>query len=161
MGRQSRILPWEIWLPAVLASGPVRGGEGWPEVSRGHSSRSARRRRAEPGRPAGTNASTADGDADRTAAMPDASRRVAGGTRESTVRARQTTAAAAEHPRHERASGSLAVSSMNRRMPNGTYGGVRGWGREAPAYSMSEIFFQAAKTFRYRNPSEGADLPVE
>ena len=22
---------------------------------------------------------------------------------------------------------------MNRRMPNGTYGGVRGWGREAPA----------------------------
>lgn len=24
----------------------------------------------------------------------------------------------------------------NRRMPNGTYGGVRGWGREAPAYSM-------------------------
>lgn len=25
---------------------------------------------------------------------------------------------------------------MNRRMPNGTYGGVRGWGREAPAYSM-------------------------
>ena len=25
---------------------------------------------------------------------------------------------------------------MNRRMPNGTYGGVRGWGCEAPAYSM-------------------------
>jgi hypothetical protein len=25
---------------------------------------------------------------------------------------------------------------MNRRMPNGTYGGVRGWGRKAPAYSM-------------------------
>lgn len=25
---------------------------------------------------------------------------------------------------------------MNRRMPNGTYGGVRGWGREAPAYSI-------------------------
>ncbi len=24
----------------------------------------------------------------------------------------------------------------NRRMPNGTYGGVRGWGRETPAYSM-------------------------
>ena len=24
----------------------------------------------------------------------------------------------------------------NRRMPTGTYGGVRGWGREAPAYSM-------------------------
>jgi hypothetical protein len=21
-------------------------------------------------------------------------------------------------------------------MPNGTYGGVRGWGREAPAYSI-------------------------
>ena len=26
---------------------------------------------------------------------------------------------------------------MNRRMPNGTYGGVRGWGREAPAYSIN------------------------
>ena len=26
---------------------------------------------------------------------------------------------------------------MNRRMPNGTYGGVRGWGREAPAYSIT------------------------
>ena len=25
---------------------------------------------------------------------------------------------------------------MNRRMPNGTYGGVRGRGREAPAYSI-------------------------
>jgi hypothetical protein len=25
---------------------------------------------------------------------------------------------------------------MNRRMPDGTYGGVRGWGREAPAYSI-------------------------
>src|SRR5512143_1235969 len=24
----------------------------------------------------------------------------------------------------------------NRRMPSGTYGGVRGWGREAPAYSI-------------------------
>jgi hypothetical protein len=23
-------------------------------------------------------------------------------------------------------------------MPNGTYGGVRGWGREAPAYSIFE-----------------------
>jgi hypothetical protein len=22
-------------------------------------------------------------------------------------------------------------------MPNGTYGGVRGWGREAPAYSIT------------------------
>ena len=29
---------------------------------------------------------------------------------------------------------------MNRRMPNGTYGGVRGWGREAPAYSMPSMF---------------------
>jgi len=29
---------------------------------------------------------------------------------------------------------------MNRRMPNGTYGGVRGWGREAPAYSMKNLF---------------------
>ena len=28
---------------------------------------------------------------------------------------------------------------MNRRMPNGTYGGVRGWGREAPAYSILEV----------------------
>ena len=27
---------------------------------------------------------------------------------------------------------------MNRRMPNGTYGGVRGWGREAPAYSIMQ-----------------------
>ncbi len=27
---------------------------------------------------------------------------------------------------------------MNRRMPNGTYGGVRGRGREAPAYSITE-----------------------
>jgi hypothetical protein len=26
---------------------------------------------------------------------------------------------------------------MNRRMPNGTYGGVRGGGREAPAYSIA------------------------
>jgi hypothetical protein len=25
---------------------------------------------------------------------------------------------------------------MNRRMPNGTYGGVRGGGREAPTYSI-------------------------
>src|SRR5574341_886307 len=25
----------------------------------------------------------------------------------------------------------------NRRMPNGTYGGVRGWGRKAPAYSIN------------------------
>ena len=25
----------------------------------------------------------------------------------------------------------------NRRMPTGTYGGVRGWGREAPAYSIN------------------------
>ncbi len=70
--------------------------------------------------------------------MPDASRRVAGGTRESTVRARQTTAAAAEHPRHERASGSLAVSSMNRRMPNGTYGGVGGGSRKAPTYPITQ-----------------------
>jgi hypothetical protein len=23
-------------------------------------------------------------------------------------------------------------------MPNGTYGGVRGWGREAPAYSIKK-----------------------
>ena len=30
----------------------------------------------------------------------------------------------------------LTESYMNRRMPNGTYGGVRGWGREAPAYSI-------------------------
>jgi hypothetical protein len=29
---------------------------------------------------------------------------------------------------------------MNRRMPNGTYGGVRGWGREAPAYSIVFAF---------------------
>ena len=29
---------------------------------------------------------------------------------------------------------------MNRRMPNGTYGGVRGWGREAPAYSIRVTF---------------------
>jgi hypothetical protein len=27
---------------------------------------------------------------------------------------------------------------MNRRMPNGTYGGVRGRGRKAPAYSIPE-----------------------
>jgi hypothetical protein len=32
---------------------------------------------------------------------------------------------------------------MNRRMPNGTYGGVRGWGREAPAYSI--LFFDKEK----------------
>jgi hypothetical protein len=30
---------------------------------------------------------------------------------------------------------------MNRRMPNGTYGGVRGWGREAPAYSIPDRGF--------------------
>ena len=28
---------------------------------------------------------------------------------------------------------------MNRRMPNGTYGGVRGRGCEAPAYSIALI----------------------
>jgi hypothetical protein len=28
---------------------------------------------------------------------------------------------------------------MNRRMPNGTYGGVRGRGREAPAYSIARL----------------------
>ena len=67
--------------------------------------------------------------------MPEASRRVAGGTRESTVRARQTTAAAAEHPL-PRASASLAASSMNRRMPNGTYGGVGGGSRKAPTYPI-------------------------
>jgi hypothetical protein len=33
---------------------------------------------------------------------------------------------------------------MNRRMPNGTYGGVRGWGRKAPAYSISAM--QEVKT---------------
>jgi len=32
---------------------------------------------------------------------------------------------------------------MNRRMPNGTYGGVRGWGREAPAYSISLLILGA------------------
>ena len=30
---------------------------------------------------------------------------------------------------------------MNRRMPNGTYGGVRGGGREAPAYSIQLFHF--------------------
>jgi len=52
----------------------------------------------------GANASTAGGDADRMAEMPEASRRVAGGTRESRVRQRQTVAAAAEHaqPQAER-----------------------------------------------------------
>jgi len=30
----------------------------------------------------------------------------------------------------------LSELLTNRRMPTGTYGGVRGWGREAPAYSM-------------------------
>jgi hypothetical protein len=39
---------------------------------------------------------------------------------------------------------------MNRRMPNGTYGGVRGWGREAPAYSI----FQAVTTVRMEKEFE-------
>jgi len=30
--------------------------------------------------------------------------------------------------------------TTNRRMPNGMYGGVRGWGREAPAYSILAVF---------------------
>ena len=76
--------------------------------------------------------------------MPEASRRVAGGTRESTVRERQTTAAAAEHP-PPRASASLAPSSMNRRMPNGTYGGVGGGSRKAPTYPICEVKTPAGK----------------
>jgi hypothetical protein len=28
---------------------------------------------------------------------------------------------------------------MNRRMPNGTYGGVGGWGRNAPAYPILRV----------------------
>ena len=36
---------------------------------------------------------------------------------------------------------------MNRRMPNGTYGGVRGWGREAPAYSIAWTFPEIYRSF--------------
>ena len=79
--------------------------------------------------------------------MPETSRRVAGGTRESTVRARQTTAAAAEHP-PPRASASLAASSMNRRMPNGTYGGVGGGSRKAPTYPIERFYPKSAAVGR-------------
>jgi hypothetical protein len=40
---------------------------------------------------------------------------------------------------------------MNRRMPNGTYGGVRGWGRKAPAYSIVPGMFKV---------SEGVPVPM-
>ena len=36
---------------------------------------------------------------------------------------------------------------MNRRMPNGTYGGVRGRGCEAPAYSILFLGFEPVSDF--------------
>ena len=43
---------------------------------------------------------------------------------------------------------------MNRRMTNGTYGGVRGWGREAPAYSIKlqrkDVAFMKTTRMNYR-----------
>jgi hypothetical protein len=36
---------------------------------------------------------------------------------------------------------------MNRRMPNGTYGGVRGWGREAPAYSIIMVWQRGGSSY--------------
>jgi len=44
---------------------------------------------------------------------------------------------------------------MNRRMPNGTYGGVRGWGCEAPAYSMCAR--QGALTWRCESSMDPDD----
>jgi hypothetical protein len=42
---------------------------------------------------------------------------------------------------------------MNRRMPNGTYGGVRGWGREAPAYSIAVLKSLRIMTFPVKTVS--------
>ena len=44
---------------------------------------------------------------------------------------------------HLRKIGFITVActfTLNRRIPNGTYGGVRGWGLKAPAYSILEIY---------------------
>lgn len=64
------------------------------EVSRGHSSRCARRRRPEHARQEGAEASMDEGDAARRAERPEDCQRVADGIRESTDRERQTSAAA-------------------------------------------------------------------
>ncbi len=64
--------------------------------------------------------------------MPEDSRKVAGGTR-------KDTRGSIKCPRRQRkysTGENLTYPFTNRRMPNGTYGGVRGRGREAPAYSI-------------------------
>ena len=54
---------------------------------------------------------------------------------------------------------------MNRRMPNGTYGGVRGWGRETPAYSIahyrSDLYFlpTGSVSSNYEGASAGLNFP--
>ena len=86
MGGKSRALPWEICPPsgeqksaeAIVAA--AHGGEGPNREDR-----------------QGANASTDEGDAARMAERPEDSRRVAGGTRQSTGRERQASAAAAGH----------------------------------------------------------------
>ena len=74
----------------------------------------------------GAEASTNEGDARRKAEMPEDSRRVAGGTRESTERERQTSAAAEENTNPQVALLGLDSPNMNRRIRNRTYGGVGG-----------------------------------
>ena len=48
----------------------------------------------------------------------------------------------------------LKAPFVNRRMPNGTYGGVRGRGREAPAYSIR------APQYAQNGPVTGPELNV-
>ena len=49
---------------------------------------------------------------------------------------------------------------MNRRMPNGTYGGVRGGGREAPAYSIPAPAAQQMLS-SYEDPFHGWNRPMD
>jgi hypothetical protein len=79
----------------------------------------------------GAEASTNEGDAHRTAEMLEDFRRVAGGTRESTDRERQTFAAAEENTNPQVAIPGLDQPIVNRRIRNRTYGGVGGR-RERP-----------------------------
>ena len=50
---------------------------------------------------------------------------------------------------------------MNRRMPNGTYGGVRGRGCEAPAYSMTRRLLRLSRDYRVRYCVRSLEICVE
>ena len=77
----------------LLATVVERRRDEHAEVSRGHSSRCAQRRRPEHGRTEGNQTSMDEGDVDRRAEMPEDSQKVAGGTRENMERERQTSKA--------------------------------------------------------------------